>query len=233
MASVPRTDPASSPTTSTRGIALTLGGETFPTKKAAAERVQAILGNATPGEELGGSDLAVMVDLFLMHPSAAVKLITCARIVVEKEQKFGGKCFCLAGRGESARADFSYRKCFTPATANAEFSAACRSEISPDILAFKQEAFSDHLTCPFTGELLTWETTDVDHASPQTFSVLVRDFIAENGIDVVAVKYDHSGVGVSFVDPVLRWDWGLYHGENASLRLVSVHANRVLLREAS
>lgn len=99
--------------------------------------------------------------------------------------------------------------------------------------SFKQDNFADGMKCPITGDVMTWDETEVDHAAPMTFARLVRDFITRCGIDVSKVEYDHSGQGVAFKDYTLDLSWFFYHDAFASLRLVSSYANRILLREAS
>lgn len=202
-----------------------------PTKKAAAERAKAMLREYSGGQDLSPEDQAAAIDLFLKHPAASRKLAEVVSVVVDREPQFGGSCFWIVGRGEQ-RVDFSYRKCLTPPTDAADFSAACRQEVADAVIAFKQGAFKEGMLCPITGEVLTWETADVDHASPHTFAAMVHSFIDQGGIDLGSVEYDHSGIGVCFADKHLALRWYFYHDDCAVLRLVSAYANRVLLRTA-
>jgi len=211
------------------GRTISLGGVTFPSKKAACEHIGGILHRHRAGDELAGDELGLVLSSLLRHPHAVEKLSRCLRVLVDGNT-YRELSFWLEGRGAGVRTDFSYKKCFRPAATNvAEFSAACRHEVAPDIVAFKSAHFQAFLTCPITGAVLTWQTTDVDHAPPNTFAALVREFIATDGVDLAKVAYDRDGMGPVFADRELAARWLAFHRDHAALRLVSTYANRILL----
>jgi hypothetical protein len=206
------------------GIALSLGTELFVSKKAATERIAEILQGAPLGEPLGVVERDVMIGLLLRHPRVVQKLASCVDIVVDAEPKYGGRCFWV--RGHESRVDFSYRQCLNPATTYGRFNAACRNEIEEDVLDFKQRAFRDGMTCPVSGRVLSWDDCDVDHAPPRTFTVLINGFIESSGVDLAAIGYIDQGIGSVLADSRLARQWREYHNKRASLRLLSIEANR-------
>ena len=206
-----------------------LGDEAFTSKTAVATRVSNLLRSSRTGAALVGHDLHLVLDLLERHPHKTEKLSGgCKAIIVDSESQYGGRCFWVV-RGDGSKVDFSYRKCIFPVTPAQEFSSACRREVADFLLAFKQRQFREGEKCPITGDVMTWDSVDIDHIQPETFAVLVKDFVGEGSIDVRIVVYERAGIGLVFKDRDLAGSWRQYHNSRARLQFVSPYANRVLL----
>lgn len=212
--------------------AIIIGGESFPSKKAVAARIGALLRATTPGTALAGDDLCLLLHLLPQHPHAVEKLAACLRVVVRPDPVYHRKQFQLEGIA-GTRVDFSYRRCIWPATAAGEFAKACRHEVAKDILAFKRATFCEGMACPITGDALAWDSLDVDHIAPDTFAAIREAFIVENGIDVTTITYNWQDGGVMFEDRGMAADWRGFHKRRAKLRLISRYVNQTLLRRTA
>ena len=123
-------------------------------------------------------------------------------------------------RLDGSRIDFSYRKCVYPPTDMQDFVSACRQAVAVDLLTYKQEAWQEGMSCPFTGETLSWNTVDVDHMPPYTFARIVHEFIDYLRIDVSVMDFDHGGIGPTLTDESLVRAWRAFHAERAVYRLI-------------
>jgi len=78
--------------------------------------------------------------------------------------------------------------------------------------------------------------SDVDHAAPNTFVVLVEKWVQVLRMDFELIEIEH-GSGYEersfFAEKWLEGDWSEYHLELAALRVVSRSANRSILRRKS
>jgi hypothetical protein len=87
--------------------------------------------------------------------------------------------------------------------------------------------------CPVANTEMTISTSDVDHAPPNTFAILVEKWLAvmRSGFELIEIEHQ-SGYGQRsrFVETWMEPDWAEYHEWNARLRVVSRLANRSLLR---
>ena len=75
--------------------------------------------------------------------------------------------------------------------------------------------------------------SDVDHAPPNTFAVLVEKWLTVIRMDFELIEIEYrSGYEQRshFVERWLESDWADYHAQLARLRVVSRVANRSILR---
>lgn len=57
-----------------------------------------------------------------------------------------------------------------------DFTDAAKSAIKDQVASFKENALAEDPKCPTSHSPLSWEDSEVDHASPLTFDLLLHDF---------------------------------------------------------
>lgn len=206
------------------------GGKVYKTKKAITEELRRILRSHPMEEDISGEDGDFLMAVIAWHPDAADK-IGCGikRFFVRMNEAYRTPSFWLERR-DGTQTDWSFYHCLTPKHPLHDLLDALRHAIEPQIIQFKRSAFNSPIqpVCPFLGTPLDWHDCHVDHAMPLTFDVLVKDFLAETGIDpatVVMEGWEDGCVTKRLVDPDLRSRWQDYHREHALLRLTSKLAN--------
>lgn len=184
--------------------------------------------------ELNTEDAEFMTDIIKMHPKADYKIgsgIEC--FVIRQNYKYPTTRNFWIIRTDGSETDFSYLECISPNTKLAKFKNACRDVVKEYVIDFKCNNLTEDSVCPITGELLK-DNVHVDHEPPNTFDVIVNNFIKENNIDVNKVKlesYNDGESGDVFSDAILAAYFYAYHEDNAKLRLVSVKANLSVIKK--
>lgn len=215
-------------------ISYTIAGRYFDTQKDLAAHISAMLrdyGQHAPVRLLH-EDEAFIGDLLLRHPSADRK-VGCgvAAIWVRRNGAFGNGFYIE--RTDGTLIDFSYKQCIRPFTHASKAKFAFRRAIDDQVLALKKAVFLTNslITCPVTGESITWETAHVDHEPPLTFAALLAEFCTLRGIDLDAIDLfePKSGIG-KLLPPIIEEDWACWHRERAHLRVISAEANMNLVR---
>lgn len=83
----------------------------------------------------------------------------------------------------------SYTECLNgDKTQNTKFSLADRTAVAPDMIEAKNKLFADgkHPLSVISRRILEYEDTHMDHIEP--FANIIKEFIAENYLDVNAVE---------------------------------------------
>lgn len=206
-----------------------LGNRSFKTKSAIIDHAKHIKDTRPIGQDLIGDDLDFMYSLLGWHSEFAIKVgVGIQSITIRPNPSFGQREFYL-WRIDGSGTDFSYKQCVNPSTPEANFRAACRNEISQDIMTFVRSNYPQGMRCPITGQRLTASEFHVDHAPPNTFAHLVYQWLTVNRYDWTAITIAGRGVDncyrLQFADGYLRTDWRVFHHDHAHLRLVSKDAN--------
>ena len=214
-----------------------IGDRIFPSKKLAQERIRAILWGYQPETYLDAGDFALVRDLLNLHPSSEIKVGCGVKGIFIRINRFdyGSTPGFWIERLDGSITDFSYLECLKPSSHRQKVLRTLRELINDQILAFKQDYFQDRETaiCEFTGEVLRFNTSHVDHAYPRTFLALVEEWRHGHslGFEQIAICGSEDGVmGDRLIDPDLESDWQDYHRDNAMLRIVSVKANCGILK---
>lgn len=187
-----------------RAKPIQLAGTTYPTKKAAAERVQQILRG--PTRDLSGEEHAIVGDLLMRHPEAALKVGPgVARLFVApapEDAPGGWNCFYVE-RLDGSITDFSYQRCLTPPTHRQDVLAAMRCEVAGQVSVAKARRVGEHM----------------DHRVP--FVELAEGFVKANALqwDEIVVSPTTDNTWTSrLVDRQLAGRWQDYHERCAGLR---------------
>jgi hypothetical protein len=217
-----------------------LGTTRFASKAAARRDVQRILHQTVPETVITDPDAAIIRALLGLHPRAAEKIgAGVSHFTVEWGATFSSRCFTVH-RIDGTSTDFSYRKCLDGRTDPLhDAKAALRHEVRDDILHAKRQWFKAHenslgqVCCPITGEAISIEQSEADHAPPYTFDVLATLFLAANGIepDETFVLSADNQCGCVMADRDLAERWRSYHHKHADLRIVSRAANQAIANQ--
>jgi 5-methylcytosine-specific restriction endonuclease McrA len=222
---------------SLRGVEI--AGLTFITKTQAEEHIRGILSRYGQMEPLYGDDLKFVVDLLESHPNRDI-IVDCGvrEIKVQHLQdKYKSRRFVLV-RTDSSIRDFTWRHALYPRSARARVMRACRWAASPQVVQFKEDAFSDRdeLTCGVSGKSITKQSSDVDHIPPRTFEAIVMAWLYTMRMqpeDVALVPQAGYQQPDRWEDKFLEENWKSYHRLHARLRVIDRHANLSDVKKAA
>lgn len=207
-------------------------GETeFPSKRAAADAIRAVLYTYKHGQTLTPEHAAFIASVLDCHPERSQK-VGCGVASLQVQNNGGTMGFWLTRR-DGSRTDFSFLSCLSAPSSEQQTRAAFRREIRDQIVAFRDEAFahSDSIPCAVTGELVNRRDAHVDHCP--TFDAMLLEFLRIYGPplrDVAVEPTSDGAVDTHLADLGLAGAWRNYHRENARLRVVSARANLSMLR---
>lgn len=215
-----------------------VAGELFSTQKSLVTRIRQILHRYPDRKPLEKPDFLFMADLLTRHPDYEQKVGDgLAAIWTQPNPVYPNTRNFWLERIDGTSTDFSFMDCLTHPTHLRKFHRACRTAISPDIMAFKVRFFKEKqdVCCPFTGEALSLQNAHVDHAIP--FASLVSEFIKAHQIEVSQVEIGGKAEDQTcldrFLNPQLEQQWRRFHYDHAEFRVVSPRANLGILRRKS
>lgn len=215
---------------------ITVGSLTFSTKAEAERHIRQILEAHRPPvgtKPLSPEAHQFVLDLLELHPhkeivcGSGVQAIFC-QLVEKQALRF------LIQRTDGTIWDVSWRHCLTPHTPLKRLLSVLRVEIKDQIDMFKGTvAFP--VICPITGTKLNSSDCHIDHAKPDTFEVIVEDWLRITGYSPESIDITHKayyGGRPSVSSRIIADQWKRFHQSRASLRAVSTHANLSVLRKA-
>ena len=215
------------------------GGAYFRTKEAVVSRLRSVLYGYRSGKLVSAEDHQFLLSVLEEHPHKEEKIGTgVAGFRVRVNPVFAHRRTFYIVRVDGTEEDFSFMKCLYPCDNMKLFKSACRLLVGEDILAFKEEFFRERgefAECPFTGELMVFSDSHVDHIPPRTFDNLIAQFIEKYKINVDEVEFCPSkhGVGQTLASDELAARWIVYHRRRARLRVVSPFANLSIIKGLS
>jgi len=212
-------------------VKILIGDTWYPSKKAAADAVRAVLYRYPVGFSVTGDDAAFLADVLSRHPEATVK-IGCGVASFQVERNLGSLGFWLT-RLDGTRTDWSFLACLTPPTHKQEVTAGFRAEVRDEVQAFKTQAFDGIriVRCPITNEAITITDAHVDHDPP--FERLLSDFLTSITRTIAEITVEPTQDGATdtrLADRALGQAWAAFHRTHAGLRVVSRSANLSVLR---
>lgn len=192
--------------------------------------VTAILRAATIGEYLEGPDEKAVADLFAMHPEYEVKLDGHAPLhyYVRIHPEWNNRNFMIV-RDDGTHVHFSKEFALRPKPRAQWFRDAARNIVDPQTRKYRDDYFATNADqhgrapCEATGRLILPNESDVHHAGENTFSVIVKKFLADRRIDPAGIEYRGTTDGarvLELADPVLAADFADYHTREAQLQVV-------------
>jgi len=203
----------------------TINGQLFATKKATVQYVRELVERTPINTPLTGDDFD-FVSAYLQHhheyeQKAGVGI--AAITLIRPSTNPNTKCFYIT-RVDGSGTDISWARCLDKRNKRREVMEAMRIEIAYQITKFKAQFPATGTHCPYTGEELTADSTEVDHEYPLTFKRLAQDFLTSIDMTVedVEITQPADNQTVTFLTDVdFKHAWRMYHKEHAKLRLLS------------
>lgn len=213
--------------------------ETFTTKQGLLTRVREILHSYKDGQVLNMFDFAFIRDLLNNHPHAEQK-IGCgvSSILVKENPVFRGKQGFWIIREDGTQTDFSFMECLSPSSQKKKVLSAFRAAVEPFTFAFKQKFFDSRAdgvtTCDYTGQIITFVGSHVDHKPPNTFEKIFNDFIGSEDLDIAEIELlggaQDNVIQDEIADPTIKERWITFHNQQAELRVISGKANLSIVK---
>jgi hypothetical protein len=210
---------------------ITIGLNSFSSKKDALEFYREILNSYEKNERLNSADFDNVYWIIEIHPQKVEKIgcgIDHFRVGIAR---YNTKSFELV-RTDGSTEFFSFTKRINkPKDDFSKFLSACRHAIQVDLRNVKQKYFKLNSTngkakCQETGETFIYEELNVDHRQPNTFSTIVDRFVELNRIELDKIEYILiSGAPNELKDKKLELAFKKYHKEKANLRIVKKELN--------
>jgi hypothetical protein len=205
---------------------ITLGDQTFPSKKAADCFLKLILDHGN-GYVVTQEEFAVLDDLLSRHPEAETKRgCGVSTYFVDRAPKYHWQsCFHLM-RTDGTCTDFSRHSCLKPDNARTAVLRALRDAVDEDILVAKKRKFEElggKVRCPLTGLDLGWKDCHADHKQPQTFEMLGSAFVTALGMSFEEFKrlhIVHSDNSIPHLVDGMRIQFSTYHRSLANIHLI-------------
>lgn len=204
--------------------------QVFKTKIRLQEHIKEIITRSKQsGSYVNYEDTLFMISLIdNYHPTAEQKKGVGIKRMWIATSPYGTDAFFLE-RIDGTTTEFSYTKCLNHPTDEQIFTKAARYAIEEQIKEFKASMLaSGPQVCPYTGEILTYATSHVDHTSPFTFKILLKSFLDETQIDWKTIKIKpprDNCVVREYDDDTFNTLWKEWHHKNAKLRLLSRSGN--------
>jgi Protein of unknown function (DUF3223) len=211
---------------------IVIGARYFSSKDAAKKFVRSIIKSYSDYEKI--SDAAhdgFLRDLIQMHPEAVEKIgAGIDYFAIKHDDKTGKTRHFIIYRIDGSLADFSWHCCIDGRDWRKETIQTLRDAVADDIVAFRNAIFDlGDVRCAITGQPLSMESADIDHAPPLTFMCLVDEWLSFRRIRLEDIKLGPSRdlqVVYEFADPELRASWKAFHRRRAVLRALSKSVNR-------
>lgn len=228
-------------------FAITIGNQTFTSKKSALDFYKDILSRYDFGETLSNEDTTHIMMLAFKDEDNSEKVIQQVNemvadfkndiplyglrgIMVDKHPDFQStKCFYFVGKTdeEEYRDIFSYRLAINGSPSDMQvFSRACRFSIQERIRKFKIQQFKNRpVRCAISNKVVKWEECQIDHKAPLTFSVIVKSFMVANNLDISNIDYEYENSREKFANEILTEKFYEFHKQMAVLRVVATKEN--------
>lgn len=190
-----------------------------------AAELKRILHETPHGQKLLDVHHSYVMAAFTCHPDAEEK-VGCGFSHFETgpgPDKYGSTCFHLV-RVDGSHATFSVKACLGATTSPwAAFCAALRDAVSLDVLGWKT-ALPAGSTCALCGCTPRGREAHADHAYPDTFNSLAKEFLEHQSVDLDSVEYADTPMW-ELADEGIKAAWVQFHRANAKLRLLCSACN--------
>jgi hypothetical protein len=217
----------------------TIGGKTFPSKKAVRDRADQIKAahEGRWGVPLEGEEADFMTGLLRLHPNYAEKVGPGLDYItlLPNEGSVKGQGFgFVAVRTDGTHARFRPEHCLNGIDLERDVQGALRAEIAGQMADYKREAFRTQtgpdgkVECPYGGGRVGWDEAEVDHAPPGgTFVMLFWGFLAFKRLTLEQVPLEHRQDGTHrLADRALAAEWRRFHELRWTPQLASRVGNR-------
>jgi len=168
-----------------RSQSIQIGLVTFPSKKAAKDRVRGIIKRHQDRERITASDDDKFLrDLILLHTEVEEK-VGCgvSYFTVDLEKVYWNMRHIVVVRLDGTETDAScVNNCIDGKDDRKDLMDALRHAVANEVKAFKKMQFNlgVPLVCPYLKQTLSEECCHVDHEPPHTFKSLAEEWMNQN-----------------------------------------------------
>lgn len=207
-----------------------LGGKAFSTQEDILSYAKEIKDQAVPCQQIDDPDqIAFLTDLLNCHYDTAVKIGPGIDFFSVRYNNNATGTEFIVSRTDGECVNFSPKKCLGTFKKITHICEACRHEVWTQIADFRQRTLAaGQVMCPFHGTELNEHNSHVDHRPPDTFVVLVRRWLSDNGWTEDDIRLGGTGgldANKTLASQEQRESWQHFHEANAQLRLTSVRGN--------
>ena len=173
-----------------------IGNNSYKNKTEALKCYKKILDKYNSGTSVDDNDMDLLIDLInydpesvnfeMEEPEEDLETLIIHDIYVDFHPVYKKtKCF-FADLGDEQWL-FSYRLMINgDLSEDKKFNIACRNAVKNDLHKFKEKVFANKpVKCAISNIEVDWDTCQIDHKPPLTFSVIVRSFIDARKIEVI------------------------------------------------
>jgi hypothetical protein len=207
----------------------TVGRIQFPSKQAFREQLSGIINKPPLGRLLDSSESEIVQEMVLNHENSKATIGAGIDHFKTGLNNYRKNCLIIKRTdGTEDTVSIDPKKYSKTDNSTAYFKAACRESIHDQIVAFRKTVTLENgqFLCAVTNREMEWKDGHVDHKYPQTFDMIVHQFVEEYGIVItqeLTQPSDHDGR--EFVDASMRDNFREYHKNNADLRAIQAAAN--------
>jgi len=208
-----------------------IGGLTFSSKKKAKDFFRNIRDKYAIGEKTSDEDTRYLIDLINIHPEAEQKLgCGISHFSVGIDQHYGMTKHFVIHRTDGSTTDVSFIQAIDGKNVRQDRLVALRTAVDDQILDFRTQCFScqEVYICPLRKITVTQDTYHIDHTPPNTFMVLVDNWLKNRNLKISDIEITPSKdnqVISEMINISQKTDWQQYHRANATLRLLSPIGN--------
>lgn len=215
-----------------RGKTVEIEGKSFPTQGAFKLYVKELLESLPFDEAIQDPEHSFLVQLLKRHPNAADKIgVGIDYFKVMTNAHYGGKTKSFhVFRLDGTYADFSYHNCLSDLSPWEQFRDALRAAVMDQMTALREQVFgqSQEILCPVKKIMITRNVSHYDHVPPDTFDMLIEEFMDEEWIQKENPPATDQGnwvIGRRLVDKEMEERWRYFHASRAKIRIISKEAH--------
>jgi len=177
-----------------------VGQVTFLTQSDAERWIRSLVARYQDGETVSENDAAFLRDLLELHPRCDEKIgVGVSSFRIDSNPEYPNRTIFII-RADGSPTHFSWQKCIKGEAAENLKRHAMRNAIMDQIIAFKKVKFSsgERITCPETGEELSWDNCHLDHCAPRTLTSLSTNGLSQWQSRSIPLKLAHPAIALLF-----------------------------------
>ena len=227
---------------------LTLAGQSFNSPAALTNHLKRLKNTHPLRQPFNGDDDSLLREWITFHPDAKSKIgAGIKHFVVDTHSDYGKPERCIfIHHLNGAVVDVSYKEpsnalvqlykrgslSRNPYDLIRDYKAALRRSVAEQVNLVKHTVFRDQfaITCPLSGELITFTEAEVDHSYPMTFDAIAWHWSLIWDINPQDVELNDLGTSFELIDQSLADSFAGFHLESANLQVISKAVNNTAKR---
>ena len=225
-----------------------LAGQTFNSPTALTNHLKQLKNTHPLRLPFSGSDDALLRQWIQFHPDAKTKIGNGIKhFVVDTHSDYGKPERCIfIHHHDGTIVDVSYKEpsnalvqlykrgeiARNPFDRIRDYKAALRRSVADQVNLVKHTVFDKEfaITCPLSGDLISFATAEVDHRFPMTFDAIAWHWSLIWNINPHHVELTDLGTSFELTDQELAESFAGFHLETANLQVISKTANNTAQR---